>query len=357
MAIREGRWDCPSCETKGLLGRDRECNQCGAPRPEGVRFYLPKDAVEVEDPEQIAVAKAGADWICEYCGASNRTTQTQCVECGAPRSQVTQAVRDYRLDEVPRSGDRRSSQPISVSSPSVSPVQSSLSARKLGAIGICLAIVIGIGIFLFQPIAMDATVSSLSWERTVKIEKLTTVTESDWSVPTGGRTLSQQEEIRRYEQVLDRYETRTRNVSERVQVGTETYVCGTRDLGNGFFEDKTCTRAVYETRSRTETYEEPIYRDEPVYDTKYTYEIDEWLPNREELAAGEGKSARWPEFTLGTDEREAKRTEKYQARFLGERGKIYTLKLDENIWDELEIGESRKLKVNRLGSASLNSDP
>lgn len=356
MAIHEGRWDCPSCQTQGLLGRDRECNQCGAPRPEGVRFYLPKDAQPVKNPAQIAVAKAGADWICEYCGSSNRTTQSQCVECGAPQSQVTQAVRDYRLNEVPRSGERTPSQPVSISLPPVSRLQSPPPRRKLGAIGICLAIAIGIGVFLFQPISLDATVSGLSWERTVKIERLTTVTESDWSVPTGGRILSQEEEIRRYEQVIDRYETRTRDVSEQVQVGTESYVCGTRDLGNGFFEDKTCTRAIYETRTRTETYEEPIYRDEPVYDTKYTYEIDKWLPDREAVATGEEKSAYWPEFTLETDEREAQRTEKYQVRFLDEKGKTYTLKMEEETWNGFAVGESRELKVNRLGRVKLAQD-
>lgn len=356
MAIQEGRWDCPSCKTTGLLGRHRECNQCGAPRPQGVRFYLPKDAPQVEDAAQIAVAKAGADWVCEYCGASNRATQEQCVECGAPKSQVTQAVREYSLSAVPRSGESQPSRPIP-SPPPVSRRPSSPPARRLRIIGICLAALIGIGIFLFQPRAIDATVSGLSWQRTVQIERLTTVTESDWSVPTEGRLLDQQEEIRRYEQVLVRYETRTRDVSERVPVGTETYTCGTRDLGNGFFEDKTCTRTIYETRTRTETYEEPIYRDEPVYDTKYTYDIDKWLPDREESAAGEGKTAAWPEFALGNNEREARRTEEYEISFVGEGGKTYTLEMDEETWNDFSMGETRELKVNRFGRViSVNSD-
>ena len=49
--------------------------------------------------------------------------------------------------------------------------------------------------------------------------------------PAAGRLLSEREEIHHYDQVLDHYETRQRDVEEQVQVGTETYVCGQRDLG------------------------------------------------------------------------------------------------------------------------------
>ena len=44
MAIREGRWDCQYCGTKGALGRHKACPVCTAPRERGTKFYLPKDA-------------------------------------------------------------------------------------------------------------------------------------------------------------------------------------------------------------------------------------------------------------------------------------------------------------------------
>lgn len=361
MAIQEGRWDCPTCGTKGILGRYRECNNCGAPRPEGVRFYLPENAPEVTNAEQLAIAKAGADWICEYCGSSNRVKEENCVECGAPKSKVTQTVKEYSTENVPRSA----ATPIAPSRTSTIPTsiaRSSMSRSKgkgrgyrwwLGMLAIAAAGIVGITLFFALPITVEATVSGLSWERKITIEKLTTLTESDWSVPAGGRLLSQQQEIRRYEKVIDRYETKTRQVSEQVKVGTETYTCGKRDLGNGYFEDKKCTRNVYQTKTRTETYEDPVYREEPVYDTKYTYQIDRWLRDRVEFASGGTKQPYWPKFALGAKERERGRSQTYKVFLTGQKGKNYTLELDPGLWNTFDPGESHTLKVNRMGGVKL----
>src|SRR3954468_5154975 len=90
MAIREGRWDCPSCASAGQLGRHVYCTGCGAPRPKEIQFYLPEDEGAVTDAGQLAQANAGADWICEHCGGSARATDAECPGCGAPRGSSTQ---------------------------------------------------------------------------------------------------------------------------------------------------------------------------------------------------------------------------------------------------------------------------
>ncbi len=106
MAIREGRWDCPSCGSKSVYGRHVDCPGCGKPRPAGIRFYLTDDAPVITDAAQLAEAAAGADWICEHCGASTRATQTDCGGCGAARgTSPSQPVIDYASANVPRSGD------------------------------------------------------------------------------------------------------------------------------------------------------------------------------------------------------------------------------------------------------------
>ncbi|MDB9496795.1 zinc finger protein [Spirulina major CS-329] len=363
MAIREGRWDCPTCGVTGLLGRDRDCQNCGAPRPEGIRFYLPENAAAVQAAEQIAIAKAGADWICDYCGASNRAPEPACVECGAPPGEKRQAVKTY--PQPPTSTPQAS--PSTPQAPTQSRRDRAKSPRSTnllirfhqrlgvlrwafwsGLVSVILVVVIGL-----LPMQIDATVSQLSWQRSIAVERLTTFTETGWDVPAGGRVLSQQEAIRSYEQVLEGYETRTREVSEQVQVGSESYTCGTVDLGNGYFEDKICTRPVYETRTHTETYEEPIYRDEPVYDTEYTYEIDRWVVNRTPTVSGLDQNPQWPLLELGAQEREGDRTATYTILFQGDNGRDYPVTLDLDTWSQFEPGDAQPLKVTRFGGASL----
>lgn len=124
MAIREGRWDCPSCGSKAVLGRHVDCPGCGKPRPAGTRFYLTADAPVVTDAAQLAEAKAGADWICGHCGASTRATQTDCGGCGAARgTSPTQPVIHYGAGQVPRSGGAPGATPATgpVASPADAP--------------------------------------------------------------------------------------------------------------------------------------------------------------------------------------------------------------------------------------------
>ena len=56
MAIQVGRWDCQQCGHVGILGPETKCPNCGAMRPKGVRFYLPKDAQVITNEEEIKKA-------------------------------------------------------------------------------------------------------------------------------------------------------------------------------------------------------------------------------------------------------------------------------------------------------------
>jgi hypothetical protein len=352
MAVREGRWDCQYCGTTGILGRDKVCTNCGRSRPAGTKFYLPKDGDEVADEKLAQKAKIGPDWICEFCSSSNPANVDVCQSCHAPREGVSpqQEVKEYALGEAPDSGDMDLSKPVErPSTPAKSKKGPAIGIAAIagGALFLCLCFVLAF--FVFGSQNEEATVSGFSWERTVAVESFQTVTEEDWEVPAGGRILSQQEDIHHYDQILDHYETRSRQVSEQVQVGERTYVCGQRDLGNGFFEDVECTEPVYETQSRTETYEEPIYREEPVYQTKYTYEIDKWVVVRTETAANNNHSATWPDTNLASGEREGERTETYIIHFTDNDGKEYDWETTEGEWRGFEVGQGVTLKLDAFG--------
>lgn len=349
MAIREGRWDCPSCGSRGELGRNVNCASCGNPRPRGVRFYLPGNEPVVSDSERLREARAGADWVCEHCGGSARATQDACPGCGASRgSSPTQETRVYGNDEVPRGDREKPAAPQTL----VGSAGGGDGAKKGGGCG-CLGC-IGFIILLFMLLGMcsdgdggsgrrsaadrradraamlpkpemEATVAAKRWTRQVQTESYRTVTEEDWSLPEGAQRVRSYRDVRSYNRVLDHHETRTRQRSERVQVGTREYTCGQRDLGNGYFEDVTCTEPEYETRYYDETYQEPVYRDDPVYDTKHVYRIKRWVANPVLVERGEGDTNPvWPPFAPSDTSRETKRTGTYEMTFRTADGKTYT---------------------------------
>jgi hypothetical protein len=98
---------------------------------------------------------------------------------------------------------------------------------------------------------------------------------------------------------------------------------GTRDLGNGYFEDVYEDRPVYDEVESTETYQEPVYRQVPVYRMRYSFTIDEWQTLREEKSTGEDLAPYWPDTDLADGEREGERRESYTVIFRAPDGETF----------------------------------
>ncbi|HEU0301928.1 MAG TPA: zinc ribbon domain-containing protein [Longimicrobium sp.] len=369
MAIREGRWDCPSCGSTRIYGRHVDCPGCGQPRPAGTRFYLAEGEPVVTDPERLAEARAGADWVCARCGASNRATLHACAGCGAAHEvESVQPVVEYTLADTPRPVDAASAASAASATPSSAPPESTGSAplssadpgslppasagsppppsgggeapgesgtfspaptplaildsskqtplkRKVG-----LGLAGATGLVLLGSAMIDpertpkpepAIIDAVVWERVIVIEEHGIVAGEGWALPDSAIDVVRTERVREYRDELAGYETverevprtrsvlkgyrdETRTVSERVQTGTRTYTCGTRDLGNGYFDDVECTEPEYETVTRTEVESVPVYEDETYYETVterkpiyrqvpvmapyYTYRAPQWTP-------------------------------------------------------------------------------
>jgi hypothetical protein len=319
-----------------------------------VKFYLPEEAPEVTDAAALERAKAAPDWICPYCGADNPSSAAFCTGCGAPRDGATQrAVVEHRFDAPPPPPE------APVPPAQVAPTKSG--SRKVFTLG-CLGLVVLAVLFaLFSgPRDKTLTVTGFQWERAIDVEASETVVKEEWQdeLPSGARSLSSQQEVRRYNKVQIGSETRTRTVTEQVQVGTEQVKVGVRDLGNGYFEDIYESRPVYENVSREETYEEPVYREEPVYGVKVRYEVDEWRPARTERAAGQDLSPLWPDPGLAAREREKGRKEKYEVLFEDEEGKDYRYATaSETEWRGFELGRAYEASVKRSGEVVKVNGP
>lgn len=280
MAIRVGRWDCSTCGHKGNYGPHTRCKNCGAPRPKDVKFYLPEQEEIVKDEVRLKEAREGPDWHCGHCGNSNKARLSTCSSCGNARD-LQSGDTVYEVRRLPNNPP---------------PDNNTASPRKPGRtflklIGTVLGLIL---VCTFTTIACRKTqpvpVEGFRWERQTEMENYTWVTHESWDYPNDGELLASFEAIHHYDHVYVRTETRTREV--QIKVGETEYVCGQRDLGNGYFEDEYCSAPIYETQ--TESYQEDIYEDIPVYQTKYRYRIMEWIYDHTIKATGNDHIPVWP---------------------------------------------------------------
>lgn len=275
MAIREGKWRCPYCSQVNR-GADLACRGCGATRDKDVAFFLEEDADEVTDAAHLAVAQAGADWLCAFCSTSNRPGQAACANCGAEKgTSPSRPVQDV-VPPIPPPPLR----PLAGHSVVPAGLKLGVAVVVLLVLGVCSFV----GYRLFRKTEERVTVIGHEWERSIDVEALRTVREEAWDgeVPSGARV---------------RERRRAVHHTENVQTGTERVKVGTRDLGNGFFED------VYEDR--------PVYQRRDVHATKVVYDIDRWVRARTVKAQAADAAARWPDAALGSNERAGPRQERY----------------------------------------------
>lgn len=84
----EGLWDCVYCDRKEIRARYDTCPGCSKARGIETCFYLP-DNLEAATltPEEKAKTTNEPDWLCEYCGAYNRSDITCCTKCGGDKAE------------------------------------------------------------------------------------------------------------------------------------------------------------------------------------------------------------------------------------------------------------------------------
>ena len=351
MAIREGRWDCASCGSRAIQGRHVDCPGCGRPRPAGTRFYLTDDAPVVTDAEQLAEARSGPDWACAQCAATNRAALTSCGGCGAPREATPSPSSPRGTPSAP---------------PPPHPRAGGSGWKRPGL----RAWVVAAGVLVWfvaavadewkprqrAPELVPAVVESVAWEHGVVVEERRlvpdsgrTLADSAVEVDTGRVVDGHRQEVERYEMVSRRVPRYTevvvghRNERRWVEDGgeyvTTTTTCGTRDLGNGYFEDKECTETRYVPNRRRETvrvpvtrtdttYEtvterQPVYRTVPVYVPFYRYRRVEWVPVDTVRAAGDTARPSWPAVVEVPGRREGSRMSNYYVTARDSTGRVH----------------------------------
>lgn len=365
--IIEGVWDCAYCGAAKVRGGLRECPQCGHPRDENVEFYMDNPQNYVLDEALAEKARQGPDWVCQFCDCLNSATVSVCEGCGSAREAET---KDYfenlqeqqekakrEVDEQPdditaEAADEYCPEPRPIAKPDRQKRINYGKIMKVGVVALLVVAFIAGMVMLFTPREVTGTIVDMKWSRSVEIEEYKTVRESGWSVPSGGREVSRSEEIHHYNSVISHYETKTRTYTEQVLDHYEEYVSGYRDLGNGYFEEITSQRPVYRTETRTETYEEPVYVQVPVYETKYVYDIEKWVHQTNKRTEGNDKNPYWSDYKCKANERIGSKMEVFSVTVKLDNGDTETYSLPYDQWDSLNLEQKIKLKTYITGSAT-----
>ena len=350
------------------------------------------DVLTTEELQKAGISKEECDgnhkeWVCSYCNSLNNWADDICTSCGSPRNEATleygmqkrknsntdtndfvalsgideeaaDDIKDKIEERKPSLANRKSFDSVSedkeiADETSENPKDKSNRLSIFGSIfsGIFSFIknnaisILPVMIFiccagvLFYPHKETVTVTGFEWARNISIEDLRTVQESDWSVPSGGRVYKEQTELKTYVSVIDHYETKTETKSRQVIDHYDTEYSYS-DNGNGTFTEHTKQVPVYKTEYYEETHQEPVYRQDPVYATKYYYDIDKWFDSgRDYPSNGTDQNPYWnTDYTLAEKERDTDRTEKYTVFY--DNGKSDDLKLDD--WLNRNVGDQYK---------------
>lgn len=338
-----GCWDCTYCGTCKISGELRECPNCGHPRDKDIKFYMDDPEHFAADPDKVS---READWLCENCDSLNPASVTICPSCGTPRGAASpdyfdnKEKREQEEREAQQKLEERLNPQAAAQKSSSSGTGRPSSPLKRFLPIVIIAAVIALVLFLVLPKDKNLEIVSCGWERSVEVEVYKEVEENSWELPADAYDVTTRQEIYAYDHVLDHYETRTRQVSERVLDGYDISY-SYRDLGNGHFEQVENRTPRYRTEYHTETYQEPIYRDDPIYKTRYYYLVMRWVSDHWETTSGENDEPYFADVAVSAMVRTGSQTEDY--RVTDTKGKTYRAAYD--IWKKLHAGDHVKAKV------------
>lgn len=337
-----------------------------------MKYYIgttnPNKMEEVTDSELL---KAGIsreecdgkhkEWVCGYCGQINNYADQECKACGAsktdrsgeygssdtPKNEKHNNIPEQRNESLSYTKDQKESMLASYNNKGndreesrtnkiFNEVKDFVTAHITAMLAIVLTVLLW-GI-LFFPYQDTETVTGFSWKRTISIEELKTFHESGWSLPSGARQTDTKIELYGYEPVLDHYETKYRTVPQTVYDGEEVHTTYS-DNGNGTFTEHTYTTPKYRTEYVQESYQDPVYRQEPIYQTKYYYDIDRWTVIDKYTSSGNDQNPYWNEkYTLAEKQRDTLRKETYTLQYVNKKGKEFSRDLSYKEWKDIRVG-------------------
>jgi len=371
--IIELKWNCADCDTKGILGRYKECPTCGSPREKGeMRMdglntdqngdgY--NDAVTVTDSSLVNLAKAGADWFCTHCTSGNIGNGDRCNKCGAPRyGQAEENHPDFPFDhltaptpdiyssdfkepiETPKTPPKPDKIPSFKSDEAFPPKPIGDGLKILAIIGGAILVLgmIVFGVWAFRTHEVEGRVSQTTWVHYSDIYSWQDTTVKGWRDETSERSEvkpvngsgeragmnlvsdSCKKEHHHYEEYQcgtteESYECGSTESFSTTCTGSESYVCGEScsDNGNGFATctDTYCYQATsypcIESHYVSKTCQRtvPKYCERSIKKDRCIYTTQKWVKVNTLNRSGIGMETAWPTPQLSKLEKQMRRGE------------------------------------------------
>lgn len=184
------------------------------------------------------------------------------------------------------------------------------------------------------------SVAKVAWDTKIDVYQYQTNHEGDWYVPTGGRETDHYRKQRGTRKVLDHYDH-----VKRTKSGDCSY------SGTGKNKRRVC-------QPDTTYYDDvPVYRYDPVYDTWYEYDIDEWNHIQPLVAKGINHEWRFPDTTDATyndapilgNKKLGMRSTHFYIEIIGN-NKTMSLDMPESQWMQYNVGNWCDVTFNWFGS-------
>jgi hypothetical protein len=338
--------------------------------------------------EQLEMMGDDPNWYCEHCNSGNTSDDTLCRDCGAPKgSSPTHQTTRYEESELPRSEEeaaakdtddspviypeQEESQAVVFPFPLIESLKESENyrihtaarssplyavAKRISQPGVWLFAVVPLGVllvgwfvylFFFKSHTEAAIITGFHWNRVVVVEEYTTLHESGWSIPAGGReTDSVWKDTGRDEKVTDGWTTEEYlDTCYRPEYQSKTCY---EDKGNGAFSPYECGGNVDVPYSCTKTRPKELYHYEDVYDWFYYYDIERWVEVGRYPTQGKDQDPFYHRIRAGSNQRRIELPGVYEVNFQSDNEEIgeFTRAYELSSWLELEPGSEHELVVN-----------
>lgn len=388
-------WDCDVCKATLNRGLERHCRNCGHPKDDRDREYMP-DNVTIQmalEGDKKRRAEAGPDWKCLYCGSLQNPLNKCCTECGVPQGENAKKAWDAKTEEAtfdPTTGAQISHAAFTehveatgaatrVDTPSkayVAGYRDNAADIKIPRFAMaryvkrafiaapCIAIFGVLMWLLFRTKVENVRVSTVSWKHDVKIERYQVFHHDGWSPETNAFNVHDEgSRIHHYDHVKtgshneptdDPYDCKCKTVPGKCH--TTKVTCkpngnGTATCSGG---DQVCdpdTEKCQTCYKKTDHWVDD-YQDVPRYQDYYEWDVWDWGYNRTVTHSGASTTEDWPSgaelqapLRDGEREREAGRNVTHKVTFSNGND---TWEITPDSCQEFErypVGTPKKIKV------------